>query len=122
MNKEVIAKLTEIISLLEKQPCDPLASAWRERSKLYAEGSKLRAKGNKLRAEGYKLHAEGSKLRAEGVKLCAEGVKLYAEGSKLYAEGDILWANAIIALHGPKTEVSWASDKQTCTVNGITYT
>ena len=34
--------------------------------------------------------------------------KLYAEGDMLYIEGDLCFINAVIAVHGPETEISWA--------------
>jgi hypothetical protein len=48
-----------------------------------------------------------------------ERAKLRAEGDKLWAEGNLCWANAVIAEHGPKTEIKWNGDN--CTVAGVTY-
>jgi hypothetical protein len=66
----------------------PIQEAWNKRSALYAEGDKLFAEGNRL---------------------YAKGEKLYAEGYKLYAEGYSLYCDAVIAAHGPKSIIDWAT-------------
>ena len=59
----------------------PITKSWEARNKLYAKGDKLRA----------------------------EGDKLYAEGSKLFAEGSKLYACAVIAKHGGRAIIDWAT-------------